>query len=87
MFSLPVPCFIGTVSQFFEDMGQFYSLSLHVIRHHNLNLVALAAVPSKAVVLLLFVHCCSHCLCFFCVRSLFCYTIICVLSSFAIILL
>ena len=33
------------------------------------------------------VYCCSHCLCGFCVRSLFCYAVLCVLSSFAIILL
>ena len=30
-------------------------------------------------------YCCSHCLCRFCVRSLFCYEALCVLSSFAII--
>ena len=51
--------------------------------------VALAAVPSKAMVLLLclFIVCCSHCLLGACARSIFCFAALCVLSSFAIILL
>ena len=28
------------------------------------------------------VYCCSHCLWRFCVRSLFCYPLLCILSSF-----
>ena len=31
------------------------------------------------------VYCCADCLCGFCVTSLFCYAVLCVLSSFAII--
>ena len=39
-------------------------------------LVALAAVESKAVVMLLLIHCCSHCLWGFNVMSLVCYAIV-----------
>ena len=48
--------------------------------------MASAAVCSKEVGLLLFIYCCcSHCLWGLSVRSLFCLTVLCVLSSFAII--
>ena len=33
---------------------------------------------SKAVVMLLFIYSCSHCLWGFCVYSLFCYSVLCV---------
>ena len=46
--------------------------------------VASAAVPSMAVVLLLFVHCCSHSFVGFCVWSMFCNVVLSVPSSFAV---
>ena len=42
-------------------------------------------VALVVVILLFIVSCCSHCLWGFCVRSLFCFVVLCVLSSFAII--
>ena len=49
--------------------------------------MASAAVRSKATVLLLFNHYlfCSNCLCGFSVKSMFCFAVLCVLSTFAII--
>ena len=47
--------------------------------------MAMVVVRSKVVVLLLFVYCCSHCLCGFCVCTLFCFAVLSVLSTFAII--
>ena len=42
-------------------------------------MVALAAVHSKAVVLILLIHCCSHYLVRFCVWYLFCNAVLCYL--------
>ena len=48
--------------------------------------MASAAISSKARLLFLFImFCCSHCLCGLSVRSLFCYSVLNVLSNLAII--
>ena len=48
--------------------------------------MVLATVHSKAMVLLLFIHCfcCSHCLFGFSVRSLYCFELLWLFSSFEI---